>query len=203
MSPPARGQRAIGRFVRVPPVASTAGGSGVRGERFWLLLARLRKVTGPARPQSALVACKPPSPNGRPHPNPLPRCGRGSKQRGSLIPSGWYQLGCDWIAPYGFMVRQAHHERGVRTPSPSPQPSPALRARGQMARFVHTIGLVSICGAMGSHLTASWFDKLATNGAYVSSPHLTSPHPHPHPHPSPHYNPLPPCGEGANRRPIE
>ena len=44
----------------------------------------------------------------------------------------------DWYAFEAvFMVRQAHHERGVGAPTfvvmppPSPQPSPALRERGQ------------------------------------------------------------------------
>ena len=57
MSPPRADLRAIGRFVRVPRVVSTAGKQRIAWGRLLLVtfLGEARKVTGPARPLSALV----------------------------------------------------------------------------------------------------------------------------------------------------
>ena len=80
--------------IRIPPVASTGGRSGVQGLAFLVTFGAMPKVTGVARPWSALVACvhgstgSPrtgdavlfiPSP---PHPNPLPRGERGQGREG-------------------------------------------------------------------------------------------------------------------------
>ena len=61
------------------PLRAPQGTAGCRGKRFWLLFVRLQKVTGPARPWSATVACAPLSLSNGPHPSPLPRCRRGDQ----------------------------------------------------------------------------------------------------------------------------